>query len=137
MFRSWVTHHTAGNEDLVVQLLNISSMMNGDSMMIEGMYQAFKKYVAEGSHQLHTQPAKTNQKAAPGSRSTFLPGLQGVCQLRLPLLQSPHLALPRFRRNRDAFGCPARRTLAGGYLYLPTPTWAELLKVPEPPHSPL
>lgn len=50
MFRSWVTYHTAGNKDLVVQLLNISLSVNGDSMLVEGnvpaggVYQAFKKY---------------------------------------------------------------------------------------------
>lgn len=47
MFRSSVTHHTADNEDLVVQLLNISLLVNRDSMLVEGnvltggMYQAF------------------------------------------------------------------------------------------------
>lgn len=36
MFRSKVTKHTAGDEDLVVQLLNILSLVNRDSMLAEG-----------------------------------------------------------------------------------------------------
>lgn len=34
-------------------------------------------------------PTETNQKAAPTSRSPFLPGRQGVCTPRLPVLCSP------------------------------------------------
>lgn len=36
MFRNRVTYHTAGSEHLVVQLLNILSLLNRDTMLAEG-----------------------------------------------------------------------------------------------------
>lgn len=36
MFRSWLTHHTAENEDVAIQSLNIPSLVNRESMLVEG-----------------------------------------------------------------------------------------------------